>query len=102
MSYLYAAPLHQTSIVMTDAEFDYWLATTDAELTFIGDAAKSHLNPLAKREAQDTRVTYCSKRTFNVCGGSCTVYQGGAACLNAPGTNCLAATNNVGFCDRAG
>ncbi len=84
---------------MTDADSsDCWLATTDAELTFIGDTAKSH-NPLA---VHDTRATYCSKRTVNVCGESCTVYQGGAACSNAPNTNCLAATNNVGFCDRSG
>ncbi|KAF8905896.1 hypothetical protein CPB85DRAFT_903258 [Mucidula mucida] len=93
-----SSPIVNTSIVITEAEFDYWLATTDAELTFIGDTAKSH-NPLA---AHDTRATYCSKRTVNVCGESCTVYQGGVACLNAPNTNCLAATNNVGFCDRSG
>ena len=47
-------------------------------------------------------VTYCSHRTQNVCGGPCTVYNGGAACLNAPDTNCLSATANVGFCDRSG
>lgn len=47
-------------------------------------------------------VTYCSSRTQNVCGGACTVYNGGATCLAAPGTKCLAATNNVGFCDRGG
>ncbi|PIL23595.1 hypothetical protein GSI_14908 [Ganoderma sinense ZZ0214-1] len=76
----------------------HWIATTDAELTFIG----TPLNPLAPRSAQDTTVTYCSNRVDNVCGGPCTVYTGGATCLNAPNTNCLAATNNVGFCDRAG
>ena len=76
----------------------HWIANTDAELTFIGKP----LNPLAPRSAQDTTVTYCSTRIFNVCGGACTVYTGGATCLNAPNTNCLAATNNVGFCDRAG
>ncbi|KAJ3826849.1 hypothetical protein F5880DRAFT_1541559 [Lentinula raphanica] len=47
-------------------------------------------------------VVYCNTKTVNVCGGSCTVYNGGAKCLNAPGTNCLSATNNVGFCDRGG
>ena len=76
----------------------HWLANTDAELTFVGKPP----NPLAARSAQNTMVTFCNKRTVNVCGGACTVYNGGAACLDAPGTNCLAATNNVGFCDRAG
>ncbi|PIL23598.1 hypothetical protein GSI_14911 [Ganoderma sinense ZZ0214-1] len=52
--------------------------------------------------SENTMVTYCNKRVNNVCGGSCTVYNGGAACLDAPGTNCFVATNNVGFCDRAG
>ncbi|KAK0189440.1 hypothetical protein F5146DRAFT_626930 [Armillaria mellea] len=85
--------------IWTDAEFDHWLATTDAEITYYGNTAP---NPLAPRAALNTRVTYCSSRTQNVCGGACTVYDGGAACLNAPGTVCLAATNNVGFCDRAG
>ncbi len=60
------------------------------------------INPLAPRSAQNTMVTYCSNRAVNVCGGPCTVYNGGATCLNAHDTNCLAATHNVGFCDRAG
>ncbi|EIW54845.1 uncharacterized protein TRAVEDRAFT_130874 [Trametes versicolor FP-101664 SS1] len=76
----------------------HWLATTDAELTFIGEPP----NPLTPRAAQNTMVTYCSSRTQNVCGGHCTVYNGGAACLNAPKTKCLSATKNVGFCDRGG
>ncbi|KAI0373602.1 hypothetical protein BV20DRAFT_1041979 [Pilatotrama ljubarskyi] len=80
------------------AEMMHWLATTDAALTIIGDP----INPLAPRSAQNTMVTYCSSRTQNVCGGACTFYNGGATCLNAPNTNCLAATHNVGFCDRAG
>ncbi|KAI0665762.1 hypothetical protein C8Q78DRAFT_1063151 [Trametes maxima] len=87
-----------------------WLATTDAELTFIGEPLSLSLtthrdsNPLAPlpRAAQNTIVTYCSKRTQSVCGGPCTVYNGGATCLNAPDTNCLAATHDVGFCDRGG
>ncbi|KAF9010333.1 hypothetical protein BDZ89DRAFT_897005, partial [Hymenopellis radicata] len=78
----------------------HWLATTDAELTFIGDT-QSH-NPLAKRDAQFTKVTYCSQRVHIICSGVCTVYQGSPKCLNAPNTNCLAATTNVGFCDPAG
>ena len=83
---------------MSHDEMLNWLATTDAELTFVG----APINPLAPRSAQTTIVTYCTTRADNVCGGSCSVYNGGAACLDAPGTNCLAATNNVGFCDRAG
>ena len=75
-----------------------WIKTTDAELTFVG----APINPLTPRSAQNTMVTYCNKRINNVCGGSCTVYNGGAACLDAPGTSCLAATHNVGFCDRGG
>ena len=76
----------------------HWISTTDAELTFIGKA----INPLAPRSAEDTTVTYCSNRVDAVCGGPCTVYTGVAACLNTPNTNCLAATTNVGFCDRSG
>ncbi|KAI0334589.1 hypothetical protein GY45DRAFT_1318173 [Cubamyces sp. BRFM 1775] len=72
-----------------------WLANTDAELNFIGEP----FNPLDKRSAQSTTVTYCNKRVGNVCGGTCSVYQGGATCLSAPGTTCISATNDVGYCD---
>ncbi|KAJ3728060.1 hypothetical protein DFJ43DRAFT_1085656 [Lentinula guzmanii] len=72
-----------------------WISTTDANLTFIGD-------PITKRNIESTMVVYCSVRTVDVCGGACTVYNGGATCLNAPDTNCLSATNNVGFCDHSG
>ncbi|EPT02367.1 hypothetical protein FOMPIDRAFT_1029397 [Fomitopsis schrenkii] len=80
-----------------------WLKTTDAELTFIGNPIPGVNAPegLTSREALDTTVTYCNRRIDNVCGGACTVYTGGATCLNAPDTACLAATHNVGFCDRA-
>ncbi|KAJ4470626.1 hypothetical protein C8J55DRAFT_537639 [Lentinula edodes] len=71
------------------------IANTEANLTFIGE-------PITKRTTEDTMVVYCSVRTQDVCGGACTVYNGGATCLNAPNTNCLSATNNVGFCDRGG
>ncbi|CAA7263905.1 unnamed protein product [Cyclocybe aegerita] len=74
-------PEAPASFIMTDAEFD------------TGSPPPTQKSPT---------VTYCSQRVFNVCGGACTVYNGGATCLNAPNTNCLAATNNVGFCDRAG
>ncbi|KAJ3571859.1 hypothetical protein NP233_g3472 [Leucocoprinus birnbaumii] len=84
--------------VVSDAEMNHWLSTTDAELTYVGKP----YHPLSPREAQNTRVVYCNTRNFNVCGGSCTVYNGGATCLSAPGTQCLFATQNVGFCDRGG
>ena len=83
---------------MSHEQMMHWLATTDAKLTFVG----APINPLASRSEQITTVTYCSTRSGNVCGGACTVYTGGSTCLNAPDTNCLAATNNVAFCDRAG
>ncbi|KAJ3515814.1 hypothetical protein NLJ89_g1534 [Agrocybe chaxingu] len=66
------------AFIWTDTEFDYWLATTDAKITYYGNTAP---NPLAPRGALDTRVTYCSSRIHNVCGGACTVYNGGATCL---------------------
>ncbi|EEB95557.1 hypothetical protein MPER_05454, partial [Moniliophthora perniciosa FA553] len=53
--------------------------TTDANLTFIGE-------PLNKRAALNTMVIYCNRRTQNVCGGTCTVYNGNAKCLDAPST----------------
>ncbi|KAJ7787220.1 hypothetical protein B0H14DRAFT_3095449 [Mycena olivaceomarginata] len=49
-----------------------------------------------------TTVTYCATRTANLCSGPCTVYTGGATCLDAPGTACLSATSNVAFCDKSG
>ncbi|KAJ7358511.1 hypothetical protein DFH08DRAFT_687034, partial [Mycena albidolilacea] len=50
------------------------------------------------RAADVTLVTYCQNRVGNVCGAPCTTYNGGSACINAPGTNCLSATSNVAFC----
>ncbi|KAK0489748.1 hypothetical protein EDD18DRAFT_1188137 [Armillaria luteobubalina] len=88
------------AFIWSDVEFDHWLATTDAEITYYGNTGAP--NPLASRAALNTRVVYCSSRTNSVCGGHCTVYDGGATCLNAPNTACLGATNNVGFCDRGG
>ena len=96
---MYSQPATQpAAFLMSHEQMLHWLATTDAELTFVGEP----INPLSPRSAQITTVTYCSTRIENVCGGACTVYTGGATCLNAPDTNCLAATNNVGFCDRGG
>ncbi|KAM5536115.1 hypothetical protein V8D89_010214 [Ganoderma adspersum] len=84
--------------IVSHEQMMHWIANTNAELTFVGVP----FNPLAPRSAQDTMVTYCSSRIDNVCGGHCTVYNGGATCLNAPNTQCLSATNDVGFCDRSG
>ena len=82
--------------LINNEQFYHWLANTDAEITFIGEP----INPLTPRAAQNTIVNYCTRRTQNVCGGTCAVYNGGATCLAASGTNCLSATKNVGFCDH--
>ncbi|KAI0628234.1 hypothetical protein C8Q77DRAFT_481533 [Trametes polyzona] len=86
-----------TSIV-SEEQIAHWIATTDAELTFIGDRP----NPLAKRAAQSTTVTFCTKRVGGICGGTCTVYTGGATCLDAAGTTCISASKDIGFCDQTG
>lgn len=86
-----------TSYLVTEAEFKNWLATTDANITYIGEPITADISP---RAALNTMVTYCNRRVVNVCGGDCTVYNGGMTCLNAPDTVCLAVTSNVGFCDR--
>ncbi|KAL1759158.1 hypothetical protein FB107DRAFT_205464 [Schizophyllum commune] len=97
-----AATTELNASLLTEEEMLHWLQTTDAELTFIGEpipgvnAPEDHA--LDRRAALNTVVTYCNKRVNDVCGGACTVYNGQARCLSAPGTNCLAATNNVGFC----
>ncbi|KAL1690658.1 hypothetical protein GGG16DRAFT_113827 [Schizophyllum commune] len=90
--------------VVSDAELVRWLKTTDAELTFIGAPIAGFNAPegLSARSAKGTTVVYCNRRTGNVCGGACTVYNGGPKCLDAPGTNCLSANHDVGFCNRSG
>ncbi|EIM85312.1 uncharacterized protein STEHIDRAFT_169287 [Stereum hirsutum FP-91666 SS1] len=88
-----------TTFIVTEAEMKNWIATTDANLTFFGEPITYDIVP---RSAQNTIVTYCSSRVGNVCGGQCSVYNGGATCLNAPDTQCLSATNNVGFCNTSG
>lgn len=86
---------------MTDVQLEHWLATTDAEVTIIGP--RPTINPLAGRAAQNTIVTYCTKRSGNFCTGVCTVYNGGAACIDSdPDTECIAANKDVGFCDKDG
>ena len=85
--------------LMTVEQFKRWLDTTDADVTFHGKPI-GDLADFTKRNALDTMVTYCTKKIDDLCGGSCSVYNGGATCIAASGTNCLSATNNVGFCDR--
>ncbi|SJL10939.1 uncharacterized protein ARMOST_14335 [Armillaria ostoyae] len=92
-------PEPASAAIWTDAEFDHWLATTDAKITYYGNTSS---NPLAPRAELITTVIFCSSIIGNACGGDCTVYEGGAACLNAPDTVCLAATKNVGFCSSPG
>ncbi|KAF9552083.1 hypothetical protein CPC08DRAFT_792265 [Agrocybe pediades] len=84
--------------VVSEAELMHFINTTNAELKFIGKPINA--NGPARRAALDTMVVFCTSRIDQVCGGSCSVYNGGPACLNAPGTQCLSATSNVGFCDR--
>ena len=69
------------------------LKDSGANITFAGDFPSSD-GPTT------TTVTYCSSAVNGVCGGDCTVYTGENTCLHAPSTKCLAATNNVGFCDK--
>ncbi|EJD50736.1 hypothetical protein AURDEDRAFT_111931 [Auricularia subglabra TFB-10046 SS5] len=83
--------------IVTESALLTWLSTTDAEITYIGEPIKG----LDKRVGGNVMVVYCSKRSQNVCGGPCTVYNGGATCLDAPNTNCLSASANVAFCDRS-
>ncbi|KAI0774806.1 hypothetical protein BD413DRAFT_611802 [Trametes elegans] len=85
------------SAVISEAQMAHWLATTDAELTFIGQPP----NPLARRKEQSTTVTYCNKRVGPICGGTCTVYTGGPTCLATNNVQCLTATRDIGFCDEA-
>ncbi|KAI0644240.1 hypothetical protein C8Q79DRAFT_1012041 [Trametes meyenii] len=90
------SPATGPSNIVSPEAMSHWISTTDAELTFIGEP----INPLSPRAAQNTIVTFCNKRTQNICGGSCSVYNGGPTCLAARGTSCLSATANVGFCDH--
>ena len=73
-----------------------WLANHEGEITYVG--LKNHTD-IVKRAAQATTVTYCQRRSGNLCSGPCTVSTGNGVCINAPGTQCLAATTDVAFCD---
>ncbi|EIW58820.1 uncharacterized protein TRAVEDRAFT_124195 [Trametes versicolor FP-101664 SS1] len=88
--------------IVSDAQLDLWLATTNATLIFVGDDSDVTSNSPTRRSAQTTRIVYCASRAGNVCGGVCTVYSGGASCIDAPKTMCMSATRNVGYCDKSG
>ncbi|TBU25860.1 hypothetical protein BD311DRAFT_668755 [Dichomitus squalens] len=83
--------------VVSHEQMMHWIATTEAELTFVG----TPINPLAPRAATNTTVTYCTNRVDDVCGGPCTVFTGGGVCISTPNVVCLSATSNVGFCDSS-
>lgn len=74
-----------------------WLSTTDANITYSGAKPGS----LAARAGGNVNVVYCSSRSGEVCGGSCTVYNGPATCISGD-TVCLRASADVSFCDHAG
>ncbi|EJD40301.1 hypothetical protein AURDEDRAFT_35236, partial [Auricularia subglabra TFB-10046 SS5] len=81
--------------IMSESQLLTWLSTTNAEVTYIGAPVLS-----SRQLGGNVTVVYCSTRTQGVCGGPCTVRTVGAVCLPAPGTNCLRATANVGFCSN--
>ncbi|KAI0774805.1 hypothetical protein BD413DRAFT_611801 [Trametes elegans] len=98
VSNLPEAEANPASYLSSEAEMAHWLSTTDAELVYLGTPP----NPFSPRGAQGTTIVYCTNRSGAVCGGVCTVYSGGAACIDAPRTKCLKATQDVGFCDKRG
>lgn len=85
---------------MSEAQLFNWLATTNATITYVGPPPTP--NPLARLSAQNTMVVYCSTRLGPLCLGECTVYNGGAECVDTPHTECMAATKDVGYCDKKG
>ncbi|KAF4622131.1 hypothetical protein D9613_009094 [Agrocybe pediades] len=104
-----ASAVHAAAIttLASEAQMMHFLNTTDAELKFIGkpidvtSGMAAGKNSLARRDGlPNTMVIYCTAHVDQICGGTCTVYNGGPTCINAPGTACLMATNNVGFCDK--
>ena len=76
-----------------------WLASTDAEVTFVGGV--KNFSDIATRSALSTTLTVCSHVNGNLCSGPCTVFTGNGECINTPGTNCLAATTDVSFCNKS-
>ena len=83
---------------VTAKQLQDWLATTDANITYIGQPGGSP-SDLSKRQLPQTTVVFCTSQSGALCGGSCSMYTGGPACLAAPSTACLMATRDVSFCD---
>ncbi|KZV63199.1 hypothetical protein PENSPDRAFT_616917 [Peniophora sp. CONT] len=75
-----------------------FIMNTNATLTFTGAKPGS----LAARAGGNVNVVYCTSRSGDVCGGSCTVYTGPATCISSPGTRCMKADFDVSFCDHGG
>ncbi|CAK5266354.1 unnamed protein product, partial [Mycena citricolor] len=71
-----ASPTPEVSTKMTVAEMKNWVATTDSELTFVGDINELGVNPFV------TTVTFCSTRTNQLCSGPCTVFTGSSQCIH--------------------
>ncbi|KAI0370975.1 hypothetical protein BV20DRAFT_1052063 [Pilatotrama ljubarskyi] len=92
------APGAATSV--TRAELLHWLATTGAEVNWIGDP----INPLAgpSEDSPDASVTvvWCNTQTGNDCLNPCYAYSGaGSVCITGPDIACLSSTNDdVTFC----
>ncbi|PPQ96887.1 hypothetical protein CVT26_005866 [Gymnopilus dilepis] len=86
---------------VTAKQLQDWLATTDANITYIGQPVGSP-SDLSKRQLPQTTVVFCTSQSGALCGGSCSMYTGGPSCIAAPSTACLMATRDVSFCDRSG
>ncbi|KZV68733.1 hypothetical protein PENSPDRAFT_753888 [Peniophora sp. CONT] len=89
-----AIPTGQNDVPF-ESEFLTWLSTTNANVTYVGPKPGS----LAARAGGTVNVVYCTERHGNVCGGSCTVYNGPNTCLSG-GISCLKASSDVSFCDH--
>ncbi|KAL1762697.1 hypothetical protein FB107DRAFT_285149 [Schizophyllum commune] len=93
------ASLHEVlEISNDDLHYLHWLRTTDAEFIYIGQPVHeiADLGDILTRATHTTGfVTYCNVRTTdNECGGTCTVYAGGPACVSAPHTTCYYVSSN--------
>lgn len=91
--------------VVSLAEMKAWVDAQDpANITLLGDPFAALRSPLALRAdnvLNTVTVTFCSTRiNDSACAAPCTtITSGGAACINAPGTNCLFATHDLAFCN---
>ncbi|KAH9476456.1 hypothetical protein JR316_0010368 [Psilocybe cubensis] len=86
--------------IMSLEEMKSWVsALPPDEVTLIGDP----FSALSLRSASAVTVTFCSTRSGTTCTGPChTETIAGGTCVEAPNTNCIGATGQVTFCDRAG